>query len=536
MELPLFGIGVQGKSPVTNSQRRLNLYYQYEKDQDRTAVSVHGTPGLSAFVDFGDSPVRGIKNYNNLYYVVHRNKFYSVNNAGTTVQLGTLNTSTGLCDMAFNGTEILVVDGTNGYLYNVTYNTFFQIMLYASGTTTSATTNKLVDSGGDFVNDGVKAGMIVRNTTNLTKATITAVDSGTTLSLSADIMGSTEDYEIGDTFPDGATTCEYLNTYFVVESDDMIRPSANNDGMTWDATEFAQAEDAPDGIVRVFEDHGELIIFGDETTEYWGVVDNIDFPFARIQGTSDEWGLAAKWSVAKCDNSYMYLAQNTMGQCMLVRSSGYTPIPIQDQEFHTRINNYSTVTDARAFAYLLGGHPMYQITFPTAGETWLYDLSTDSFSELKSNKITRHRADLYVNFLNKHYVTDYENGRIYELTDDVFTDNGMPILRQLRSRHFFSKDHTELIVDRLQLVMETGVGLASGQGSDPQCMLRISKDGGHSWGNELTAPIGAVGDYIARVLFEDMGSARDWVFELGISDPIPVHMTGINVLTRKAAA
>lgn len=64
-----------------------------------------------------------------------------------------------------------------------------------SGTATGTTSSKLVDSGGDFTTS-VRIGAIVINTTDSTIATVTAIDSDTTLSLSGDIMASGEAYTI----------------------------------------------------------------------------------------------------------------------------------------------------------------------------------------------------------------------------------------------------------------------------------------------------------------------------------------------------
>jgi len=64
-----------------------------------------------------------------------------------------------------------------------------------SGTATGTTANKLVDSTKAFTTS-VKVGAIVHNTTDGTIATVTAVDSNTQLSLSADIMANTEEYVI----------------------------------------------------------------------------------------------------------------------------------------------------------------------------------------------------------------------------------------------------------------------------------------------------------------------------------------------------
>ena len=64
-----------------------------------------------------------------------------------------------------------------------------------SGTTTSTTSNKLVDSGGAFTGL-VSVGDAVLNTTDTTYAYVTAVDSNSTLTLDSDIFTSSENYRI----------------------------------------------------------------------------------------------------------------------------------------------------------------------------------------------------------------------------------------------------------------------------------------------------------------------------------------------------
>ena len=61
--------------------------------------------------------------------------------------------------------------------------------LAVSGSTTSGVTNKLVDTGVDL-------NAIVYNTTDSTSAFVTAIDDANTLSLSANIMASGENYTI----------------------------------------------------------------------------------------------------------------------------------------------------------------------------------------------------------------------------------------------------------------------------------------------------------------------------------------------------
>ncbi len=77
-----------------------------------------------------------------------------------------------------------------------------------SGTTTSTSANKLVDSSENFNTQGVRIGDRINNTTDTTYANVTAIDSATTLSVSADVFTSSENYTItrGVLIVDGTTT------------------------------------------------------------------------------------------------------------------------------------------------------------------------------------------------------------------------------------------------------------------------------------------------------------------------------------------
>ena len=471
MQVPLFGIGQQGKSPAVTSQRRLNLYYEFQPEADRTLVSVHHTPGLELFVDLGESPIRGLYPKGNLLYAVHRGTFYEINNAGVATSRGSLNTTEGHVDITDNGTQLMLVDGTDGYTYTI-------------------------------------------STTTLAKITDTDFDS-----LSSPI------------------TVDYQDTYFIASFDGLgsFYISAQNDGTSWDSTDFSTAEYDPDNLVRVFTDHGELILFGEISTEFWANIGATDFPFARINGSQIEWGLAARWSPAKFDNSIIYLAKNRLGEVVVVRLNSYQPIRVSNHELEDLINNYTSISDAVGFSYMLGGHPMYQLNFPTQGKSWLYDGSTNLWTELKSRDITRHRSQHYAFFNRNNYVGDYSNGKIYKLKQDVYTDNGDSIQRQLRGKHVFVDDN-RFTVDSLQLLMEQGVGETTGDGEDPQAVLRISKDYGHTWGNERWSDIGKIGKYKTRTKWRRLGLQRDAVYEITISDPIPVHITGANLNLRPGAS
>lgn len=91
--VPLFGVGLQGKSSTVTAQRHLNLFAELVPDGDKTRLAFYGTPGDTLFTSFGDTPIRGVIVVGDLAYVVHRGTLYDVNNAGTRTSRGTLTTT-----------------------------------------------------------------------------------------------------------------------------------------------------------------------------------------------------------------------------------------------------------------------------------------------------------------------------------------------------------------------------------------------------------------------------------------------------------
>ncbi len=296
--------------------------------------------------------------------------------------------------------------------------------------------------------------------------------------------------------------------------------------LIWDALEFDSAESNPDNLIRNIADHGELVSFGTSTTEFAANTGNQDFPYGALKSSTLEYGLAAPDSIVKYNDALCGLFKNTMGQVQIMRMNGHALQPISTPEIDYIVNGYATKADATASAYLLGGHPMYQINFPSAGKSWLYDGLTGMWSPLESGLTGgRDRADIRYDYLNSPRCTDYENGNVYSIDPDVYTDNGTPIPREIVTRHFF-QDYNEVAVHEVQIDFEMGVGLSSGQGSNPQVMLQVSKDGGHTWGAEQWRSMGAIGSYTARARWLRQGSGRDWVFKFRVTDPVKVVVIG----------
>lgn len=93
--------------------------------------------------------------------------------------------------------------------------------------------------------------------------------------------------------------------------------------------------------------------------------------------------------------------------------------------------------------------------------------------------------------------------------------------RRVRRFPHLSKQQVRLFWHQLQIDLEGGRALTTGQGSDPQVMLRWSDDGGHTWSPERWVSAGLRGQYGHRAIWRQLGGSRDRVFELIVSDPVP---------------
>lgn len=492
--VPLFGIGNAGKSVNVDAQERLNLYVEVQQDAEKSKLTLYPTPGLVRFVNFGARPCRGLYQKGDYLYAVNGATLWRVDNNGTMTNVGTLVTLAGRVDISDNGTQIIIVDGPNGYIYDTDTNVFAQIT---------------------------------------------------------------------DSAWPGADTVTFLNGYFVVTKPDtgQFYISDLYNGLAWNALDFATAESNPDNLLRVIADNGQLCLFGPVTTEFWGDSGAQDFPFARIGASAIEWGLAARWSLCKFMDSLIFLRRNRLGSVQVCTLSGYAANPVSTPEIDYVLSQYSAVEDATGLAYMVSGHPFYQINFPSAGESWLYDGLSKAWSRVQSGD-GRHRAEIQQSYINRTLVSDYESGKVYFLRDEVYTDDGAPIARELVTRHQSIGDWT--VFDEIWMEFEAGTGATpvSGPGLDsspllidfdlvnfadfdgtlladfvdatptppsppvpavgPMVMMSVSKDSGHTWGNEYWVPMGKQGEYRRRAVWRRLGRARDWVFKFRITDPVKV--------------
>lgn len=213
-----------------------------------------------------------------------------------------------------------------------------------------------------------------------------------------------------------------------------------------------------------------------------------------------------------------------------IAAAGYQGRKVSNEMMDRAVADYTVFSDARCYSYRDKGHVFTVMNFPTVDKTWVMDWTTKLLHKRQSYKTDgtgwgRDRINCYCTQGNKHYGGDFENGKIYEFSEEYLDDAGNPIRRELYATE---KDggNTRLYSGYLQLLMDTGIGLESGL--DPQVMMEMSKDGGHIYDSFPWQSAGKIGEYPQRVKWTRLGSGYRWLPRFIFTDAVAWKILGLD--------
>lgn len=294
------------------------------------------------------------------------------------------------------------------------------------------------------------------------------------------------------------------------------------DATSVDGLNYATAESDASNLVTPYVFKQTLYLMKQKSIEPWYNSGQGNPPFDRYDGAIINIGLAAIDSVAN-DDDFMFFLGDDRKVYTLRGSAAAVVKDISTQPMATAFADYETIDDAIGWTMLLEGQSFYVLTFPTEDVSWVYPVGGEWF-EWGSGASGRNRANSYVYAFNKHLVADYQSGAIYELDKDTFTEGGDEIIRLRDSAPIhgglFQLDGKELEMNRLEIIMETGVGTLSGQGSNPVVMLSWSDDGGRTFSAEQWGEVGVLGEFQKKVEFKNLGRFESRILRIRVSDPV----------------
>ncbi len=456
----------QSRSPQLSSEQLINGFVEQQPPDAKSQVPIFGIPGMVKFATVGVGPVRGMLTMGTIGYdetlqslfVVSGDSLYFVSNAGVVSFLGSGIFGDGRVGMAENGHQLVVVNGHGGWIYDNSMSTFA----------------KITDP-------------------NFHRAfTVTFFD----------------EYFV---FDRAAT-----NQFFI---------SGILDGNSYGALDFASAESSAKPIVGIVQNIQLLYIFSQDHFEIWYDAGASDFPFARYTGGVVWRGCAAPYSIILQDQTIFFLGNDGIFYRVLgsaiERISTHSIETFIQQELDVR----GELRDVHCMTETLEGHKFVYLTLPHTKQTFGYDTTTQMWHkrvsyDAKANSLDRWRVNCSIAAYGMTFYGDYTNGNLYYRDWTVSTEDGNVIKLIARSKPYH-QDKKRLINSRFELDMQVGVASATGQGSDPEVMLRYSKDGGETWSQlQPWRSMGKVGGYLKRLRWLRLGSAYVWVYEIEISDPV----------------
>ena len=452
---------------ITADQEELyNWYLELMESQAATTdAALYPTPGVSQLSVSIAGPGRAHLYINGREFAVIGATFVEIDSAGTQTSRGTVATDDNPATISSNGDgggELFVTSGSNGYVFDLASNVLTQIA---------------------FLNG---------------KAT----------------MG------------------DHLDGYFLAlnANTSTLYVSALLDGTTWSSLQFIQRNSAPDKWVAVKVNGPYIWLLGSQTSEVWYDAGTFPMPLAKYPGGLIPHGCAAPFSVAIVGKEIAWLGSSRTGGAYVVSAAGFTPTVISTYPMQSAMEDYTLVSDAQGDSYTDRGHTFYLLSFPRQNVTWAWDSETRLWAKrgtwiAEDNVYIAWRPRWHAFAFNQHRTLDSNAGSLYRMALSIPTDVDSRPIRRMRRAPALEGENERIFYSSFQLDLEPGLGTSTGQGLDPQAMMRQSNDGGKTWGNEQWRSAGKIGNYQWRVIWNRCGAGRRRVFEIAVSDPTPWKLT-----------
>jgi len=337
---------------------------------------------------------------------------------------------------------------------------------------------------------------------------------------------------VADADIQGALSVAYINNQFAYTKPLLTVFSDVGNGASGTSLNAVGAEANPDDLVRDYTFDEILYRFGTRSLESWYNSGVGTPPFDKLQGQLISMGLSAKHSVSNTRGFIYWLGTDKQ----IYRARGGQEQPISTASIAGAIQGYSVVGDCFSEVFTVDNKTFVMFTFPTANKTWVLneELGVNGWFELSEGVTAGSGEDAQYNgasiseVYGKVLVGDRLNGKLYELDFDTLTQGG----EEWQRRRVLASINGDLVgakgkrvqMSRFELILETGVGLISGQGSDPKIMIEYSKDGGRTWKQGTWMRIGRLGEYNVRGEWFGLDSFYDMIIRITTTDPVPFNI------------
>lgn len=381
----------------------------------------------------------------------------------------------------------------------------------------------------------VELGTILSNIGRIGMATngldITFVDgpNGYVLDLSTNVITTITDPQ----FP-GGNNIIFIDGWYLVNKPGtgQIWRSNFNDGLNWDGLAFSTAGEDPDNVVALEVDGKDVWVIGERTSGIWYNSGSGQFNFLPIDSSFIQQGSPSSFAHCVINNAVYWLSQDRKGQGQVFQSISRSPKTIDTQPVAYSLSSCD-LSGAYMWAYQQDGHAFVVLTIPSIETTWVYDSTVKEWhqrSSLISGLNKKWRVGSHSFFGGFHIVGDCNSGKLYLMKPDVYDENGEEMVA-IRTTSVTRRRMNSITVDQVVLLMETGIGKATGsiQDTDPHLMFSWSKDAGRTFSPEVDVSMGKIGETtVPRVT--QLGQGTYWCFRIRISAAVKRVILGAYAL------
>lgn len=305
------------------------------------------------------------------------------------------------------------------------------------------------------------------------------------------------------------------NTFFI---------SALRDGLNYNALDFATAETDPDPIKAAFVLRNQVFIFGSQTVEPFQNIGGTGFPFQRINGGALQKGILAPLSITELQGNMVWVGSSVNEGPAIWISSGGQPKRISTRAIENQLRTFTDeqIQDSVVVKYSQSGSYFVAWSF-TDQTTFVYDFSSQLWAERSSRiDITDRiwRPASIVDAYGELFVGDRFSNKIGIIDKEVFTEYTEDIIGIFTTPPI-DNDGQPFFMDSIELFVESGTALTTGQGSDPEIRMTFTDDGGRTFSNSTSRKAGKIGENDTRVIWNRLGRvSRQRAFEFKMSDPV----------------
>lgn len=315
----------------------------------------------------------------------------------------------------------------------------------------------------------------------------------------------------------GPVMIVFLDGYGLINQADspIVWYSELEDLTDFDALDFITRSGTSDNLVGLAVTKDRVFTLGTKTTTQFYNSGDVDVPFLPYPGTTIQIGLVSPAALQVYNDTLFWVATSAKGAARVVRGSAAETTTISTPPIDAFLDRCTTLDDIETLMYEQAGHPFFVVTAPSSPDA-IKACAYDGREALWHKRAgwnetdavyTRWRARGCTASDQDILVGDYQTGDLYTLDLDTFEDNGVTLRRE-RIGPYPSATNQWLFLDEIELGTQPGVGLASGQGSDPVVELQISRDGAQTWISAGFASIGKMGEYLTRTIWRNCGRVR----------------------------